>query len=340
MNETLSIIVPVYNVERYLDQCIRSILNQDYRNFVLILVDDGSTDSSGSKCEDWAKKDQRIIVYHKENGGLMSAWKYGLLHAQTEYIGFVDSDDWIDSDMYSRLLEEAIRTQSDITICGWIGDCKAADIQQKENVKLAGYTFQADEFREKLYPILISGGNYQWMGISPNRWTKLYRRELLIKNLSFCDERVSIGEDLLVNFCTIPYAGQITIMKDFHPYHYRIHEESMIHKYTDENYKKINLLHECLLKVNAQWDYDFEIQINTYYMKLILSQLDNEMLFGKKSSFQLKKRMKMLYKSKRIQKALNKSEMEKLPLKYRLYITCIKLHLYSLILLIRKVKKI
>lgn len=340
MNSKLSIIVPVYNVENYLDQCISSITSQDYSDFTLILVDDGSTDSSGSICEKWAQEDDRIIVYHKSNGGLMSAWKYGLMRTQTDYVGFVDADDWIDPDMYSRLLQEAKRSDSDIVVCGWIGEYEDGRNIKKEKVRLAGRTFDAEEIRHEVYPILISGGDYRWMGISPNRWTKLYKRELLLKNIAFCDDRVSIGEDLLAIFCTLPNAGRITVMKDFFPYHYRIHSESMIHKYSDLNYKRIDILRECLMKVNETLEYDFAVQINTYYIKLVLAQLDNEMLFSKRKPIQLKKSMKELYQDQQFQDAAGNSEWNKLPLKYRIYMRCIQFHLYTILLLVRRAKKI
>lgn len=339
MNKKLSIIVPVYNVEQYLDQCIESIVNQDYRDFTLILVDDGSTDSSGKICDRWAQRDSRIIVYHKENGGLMSAWKYGFMRIDTEYVGFVDADDWIESDMYARLLQEAEINQSEIVACGWVGDCENRKEYKKETVKLAGNTYDADEISRKVYPILISGGDYHWMGISPNRWTKLYKRELLLKNIAFCDDRVSIGEDLLTNFCTIPNARSITIIKDFFPYHYRIHSESMIHKYSDVNYEKIAMLYENLIKVNNDFEYDFTKQINTYYIKLLLAQLENEILFAQKNYKQIKKRMKRVFQNTNMKRILKKAELHKLPFKYRLYIRCMQLHGYVLLFLIRKAKK-
>ena len=105
----ISIIVPVYNVEKYLGKCIESILNQTFRDFELILVDDGSTDSSGKICDEYSLKDSRIKVIHKENGGLSSARNTGLDIAKGEYIGFVDSDDWIEMDMY-EILYKLIKT--------------------------------------------------------------------------------------------------------------------------------------------------------------------------------------------------------------------------------------
>ena len=101
----VSVIVPVYNVENYLEECVNSILNQTYENLEIILVDDGSTDNCPQICDDWAKKDKRIKVIHKANGGVSSARNVGLDNATGEYIGFVDSDDYIDITMYEKMLK-------------------------------------------------------------------------------------------------------------------------------------------------------------------------------------------------------------------------------------------
>ena len=115
----ISIIVPVYNVERYLGKCINSILNQTFADFELILVDDGSTDRSGYICDDYKKKDNRIKVIHKENGGLSSARNAGLDIAKEKYIGFVDSDDFINKNMYEFLYKDIKVNNSDIAICDY-----------------------------------------------------------------------------------------------------------------------------------------------------------------------------------------------------------------------------
>lgn len=116
-NPLISIIVPVYNVEDYVDRCVESIINQSYHNLEIILVDDGSTDSSGKKCDEWKEKDNRIIVIHKENGGQGEARNFGLNAANGEYVGFVDSDDLISERMYSDLLELAKTANADVVGC-------------------------------------------------------------------------------------------------------------------------------------------------------------------------------------------------------------------------------
>ncbi len=114
----ISVIVPVYNVEQYLDQCVQSIVNQTYKNLEIILVDDGSPDNCPAMCDAWAQKDSRIKVIHKENGGLSDARNAGLAIAAGDYIGFVDSDDYIESTMYEELMTHLTDTGSDIAACG------------------------------------------------------------------------------------------------------------------------------------------------------------------------------------------------------------------------------
>ncbi len=119
MNNTLiSVIVPIYNVEVYLPQCIDSIIQQTYRNLEVILVDDGSTDRSGIICNQYAKKDFRIKVIHKNNGGLSDARNTGLDHAKGEYIGFIDSDDYIEKNMYEQLIFACKKYNKKIAMCG------------------------------------------------------------------------------------------------------------------------------------------------------------------------------------------------------------------------------
>lgn len=117
-NELISIIVPVYKVEKYLERCVKSIQEQTYTNLEIILVDDGSPDRCGQLCDEFAKLDERIKVYHKENGGLSDARNYGVERANGEYIGFVDSDDYIHESMYEKLYEAIKKSGTLIVECG------------------------------------------------------------------------------------------------------------------------------------------------------------------------------------------------------------------------------
>lgn len=118
MDSLISVIVPIYNVEKYLDRCVDSIINQTYKNLEIILVDDGSPDNCPQMCDDYAKKDSRIKVVHKENGGLSDARNVGMEVATGEYVSFIDSDDYVSLDFYETLLETIVDNDSDIVECG------------------------------------------------------------------------------------------------------------------------------------------------------------------------------------------------------------------------------
>ena len=118
----ISVVVPVYNVEEYLDQCVESLVGQTYKNLEVILVDDGSPDNCPAMCDEWAERDNRIKVIHKENGGVSSARNAALDIASGDYIGFVDSDDWIEPDMYEILIKNAKKYDADISRCAGLFD--------------------------------------------------------------------------------------------------------------------------------------------------------------------------------------------------------------------------
>ena len=109
----LSVVIPVYNVEKYLDKCVESIVNQTFKDLEIILVDDGSTDESGKMCDEWTEKDTRIKAIHKINGGLSSARNAGIKQAKGEYISFIDSDDFVELDMYATMIEAFDRKTKD-----------------------------------------------------------------------------------------------------------------------------------------------------------------------------------------------------------------------------------
>lgn len=165
----ISIIVPVYNVERYLKKCVESLCGQTFKNLEIILVDDGSKDKSVEMCDEFAKLDSRIRVIHKENGGLSSARNAGIDIASGTYIGFVDSDDWCDSKMFEKLFENLIETKSSIAVCG------VARFDENGNFINIENSFAKNE---KLTP--DQAIRYFFDGKSMPAWAcnKLYKKEL------------------------------------------------------------------------------------------------------------------------------------------------------------------
>lgn len=162
----LSIIVPVYKVEQYLDKCVESICAQSFTDFELILVDDGSPDRCGQMCEDWTKKDSRVKVLHKQNGGLSDARNAGVEIAQGDYIGFVDSDDYIKPDMYEVLVNNLEQHDADISMCGYADIY--ADGVRKDNNDRTTYVWNQEE---TIHQVLLG------KLLSVHAVTKLYKRE-------------------------------------------------------------------------------------------------------------------------------------------------------------------
>ncbi|MEH7025294.1 glycosyltransferase family 2 protein [Bacillus wiedmannii] len=167
MNPKISIIVPVYKVEQYIHKCIDSILKQTFKEFELILIDDGSPDSCGEICDGYATQDSRIKVIHKENGGLSSARNAGLEIAQGDYIGFVDSDDWIEVDMYELLYSMCVEQECDIAIC-------SSEIHYNDKTVISSSQPFVIHDRYSAMRAMLEGDLYDEVV-----WTKLFKRQLL-----------------------------------------------------------------------------------------------------------------------------------------------------------------
>lgn len=207
----LSIIIPVFNVEKYLEECINSVLQQTFSNFEIILVDDGSTDSSGNICDLYSRKDRRIQVIHKENGGLSSARNAGLRIAKGKYVGFIDSDDWISETMYQHLYEEAEKTAADIA------SCRYQEVDRRP--KLDKNIYHKTEIREKQEVLKA----FFLRKISESVCDKIFRKELW-EEIRFPEGE--INEDTITLFYILLKSHKL-IYFDSPEYYYRKRQGSI-----------------------------------------------------------------------------------------------------------------
>lgn len=192
----LSIVVPVYKTEKYIRQCIDSILAQEYDDFELILIDDGSPDSSGAVCDEYARQDKRIKVVHKENGGLRSAVRLGTKLATGEYLTFADSDDWLEPDMYKNMMDLIERYALDCVICNYkyfyeeTGEYKSVDFGIAEGL-------YAEEDINKFYAKLLPGFADRRY-VAGARWNKIFKKEKLAPVINAARDDVTVAEDTMV----------------------------------------------------------------------------------------------------------------------------------------------
>jgi len=187
MDDLVSIIIPVYNAEIYLQRCLDSVLGQIYAKLEVIVINDGSTDGSADICEEYAQSDSRIKVIHKENGGVSSARNSGLDTASGGWIGFVDADDWVEPDMFEKLMNAAKKSGSQITICGHT-DYRGDAAKIKSKAKHVGFLD-----REKAIKCLLAYDFFEGY-----LWNKLFKSSL-IKDIRL-DNDIHFCEDVL--FCT------------------------------------------------------------------------------------------------------------------------------------------
>lgn len=296
----ISVIVPVYKVpEEYLRKCIESILNQSLKELEIILVDDGSPDNCGNICDEYAKKDSRINVIHKENEGVSSARNIGISKARGKYISFVDSDDWIENDFYEKIFEYAIDNDVDIAISGFLKEIngKSHEVLKKEKSQI--FTRQEAQYR------LLDRKIYVW-----GLWDKIYKTKL-IKGKVFFDKTLDMGEDLDFVWKILKVSEKIGYIS-LNKYHYvkrknsatlsanpekkwssiqvikNILDEIIIEKFDEKSIKQV----QCLYVKEVAGSIIDMINSNTVkyekYIKLFQKEIKNyrEILF--KNSFSIK----------------------------------------------------
>ena len=214
MNDMISIVIPAYNIQDYLGATLDSILAQTYKNLEIIVVNDGSRDNTAAVIDSYAARDSRIKAIHKENGGVTSARLRGVAEATGTYIGFVDGDDFIEPQMYARLLENLRANHADISHCGY----------QMVFPSRVDYYYNTGK-------LVIQEGDQGCTDlldgrfVEPGLWNKLYHRDLFAGLSEWMDRSIRINEDLLMNFYLFRQAKR-AVFEDVCPYHYLLRQGS------------------------------------------------------------------------------------------------------------------
>lgn len=330
----VSVIIPIYNVERYLDRCVQSVLSQTLKDIEIILVDDGSPDGCPAMCDEYAKKDCRVKVIHKKNGGLGYARNSGLEIATGEYVAFVDSDDFIDVKMYETLYLEAKSGGYDTVFC----NCHFYTDTYKQNVR-----------KDVDHEIVFNGRNeidsflLDMVGPLPDYkhdvkymmsvWHAIYSNEL-IKNkaLRFVSEREFISEDIIFDIDYLSIAEKICYLPNAF-YYYCLNKNSLSRKYNHDRYdKNKKLLLEVKRKLSDIFD---EKRFRLHYQRLKLLYLRNSLQYIIEAKQE--NDIKMVLNDSFWEHLLCSYPFQKMDLRHRIFFSLIKSKSIFLIRMIFKI---
>lgn len=286
MENKISVILPVYNAERYLNKSVDSILMQTERQLELILVDDGSNDKSGLICDSYAEQDRRVKVIHQKNSGVSAARNAGIKMATGEYIGFVDSDDWIDDDMFKCLYKQAKNNDADIVMCDAVTEYKNGKkrldtITQLKDEKILN--------KKDFSPELL-------MEMAGSVWRCIYRTILIKKYNLYFNTMLKFSEDRVFNIYAMGYANKVVYKKKPY-YHYLIQSDSAVHSFHKDYYEAIK---KAAYAMEAALTYAWERKIE--YLQIYKHQLINGAIaainnyYHKDSTFSIREKREMLKK--------------------------------------------
>ena len=318
----ISVIVPIYKVESYLRQCLDSLAAQTLEDIEIIMVDDGSPDGCPDICDEYAAKYARMKVVHKKNGGLLSARKAGLAASHGDYIGFVDGDDWVESDTFINMYNKIIKYDPDMVISDSFSD-------YGDRIEIDDQCFE-DEFYDRaglekvIFPKMIFTGRFYRFGVNPSCWSKLVRRDIIEKNLMPVDERIRIGEDAAFIYPCMLDSQSIACVKK-PTYHYRITAQSMSNAYDEKLKDVVFLPYKRLKEKNADSDFDMSSQLDYYLLYMVNFLLRNE---AKKANTHSKKERRQVIENicadEDIRSAAKNIDAGKLPAHTKLLASALK----------------
>ena len=240
-NPLISIIVPIYKVEKLLTKCVDSLLAQTYQNLEIILVDDGSPDACPQMCDEFAKQDSRIKVLHKQNGGLMAAWIDGVKMSSGEFVAFVDSDDWVEPSFIEDLYHPYTQIKDlGLSICKYYRASDSKKLEQNATKDNLVGLLEGDSFENYKNKYIEKFPHY--------RWNKLFKRESIISNLKYCDTRINMWEDVCMSVACILDSKKIFIV-DKYLYDYYDRPSSMVNVYKENMLQNFEYFYPKFIEV-------------------------------------------------------------------------------------------
>lgn len=303
----VSVIVPIYNVGKYLKQCIDSILSQTYQNIEIILVNDGSTDNCPEMCDNYAEKDVRVRIIHKSNGGLVNARHTGIRAARGEYLQFIDGDDWITSDMIELMMEKMLQYDVECVVCSYY--LVGRKIKAEKEFFRMGY-YDENRYNKEILPQIMYSDKDGMRRINPSVCTKLFKRINVMDYFYSVPSKITYGEDAAV---TYPYffnkCKSVYIMEQA-LYYYRQNPESMTKKYNKDLIENtIDLLKYLNKSIMKKDFFELEKQLEYYTIMVILYNFSNEKKGDIKSLFKRYIKLQKFMKAVNVKDCIRESDM-------------------------------
>ena len=273
----ISVIIPAYNIEAYIEKCVDSVLNQSFQYYEIIIIDDGSCDGTAKICDDYEKYNDNIRVLHQNNLGVVRARKEGLKVAKGKYISFVDGDDWIEQDTLQKMYTSMLEKEVDIVAAGYIRDYQGTQSIVLNGIEENLYQVCDEIFLESAFYSKKNSRN----GLDPSLCSKLLRRDILLKCMDEMDESIHYAEDLLLLWQYLMKAKNIYVLSASY-YHYMQHEGSCMHTYDPNFYEQINKVYiklKQLFEENKLWE-TLKVPLGSWFFKQILIGLNGKFDFG------------------------------------------------------------
>ncbi len=323
MSIYISVIIPIYNAEKYLPRCLDSIINQTYSNLEIILINDGSSDASGNICDSYAKEDSRVKVIHQSNAGVSAARNAGLDIATGDYISFVDPDDWIESNMYEVLVGTIQGKEIDILR---FNAYRKGEIINK--LPFRG-EYSNKELEEKILLPLIGAEKFGGMFILGVLWLHLYKREVIEDNHIRFNPQLRRCEDRLFTLSSVIHAKSILFVDEV-LYHYEVYDNSLSNRYDPERWEQ-ELIYLSELKARYHtykpekfYDEADKRLLGEYLLRAITS-ISNEFFSNNRNNFRERyKNTKTIINNPIVRTAIRETPREKSGLKGKLILGAIK----------------
>lgn len=346
----ISIIIPVYNVENYLNQCLESVVNQTYQNLEIIVINDGSTDNSAKICDEFAYKDNRIIVIHKENGGISSARNIGIEKSSGEYIMFLDSDDWIELNTCEIALKIAEEQSADVVFWPYIREFTNTSKKKKlfdgDFIVFDGYEVKKKLHRRMIGIIDDELSKPENADAIVTVWGKLYRSHLIKKNnIRFVDTNIiGSSEDALFNLYVFKYVRKAVYISKY-LYHYRrnnissfttIYNENLFHQW----FNLFDLMNKYIKDHNLGEEY-YQALSNRIALGIIglgINETNN-----KKGHLSRIRNIKKILSNNKYRNAFSKLRLKYFPLHWKIFFFFAKINcsilIYMFLLLIDRMRR-